>query len=128
MQKGEPGYAARWCLVGNIVDSHALGEEQEFRRGTKHFQPGAKVYVAPIQWGDGGEKRAVIGVPRHTKQYVEIIIPGKYITNYRLKWVCSPAVLKKMEESSFSWWNDTEKDRETITQYVKENCADDPLP
>ena len=59
----------RWCLVGNIVKDHAYGESKEILIGTKHFQPGAKVYMAPANWGDGYEKIVVIGCPRRTKHY-----------------------------------------------------------
>ncbi len=41
----------RWCLVGNIIGAHEHGENKEIRIGTKQFQPGAKVYMAPSNWG-----------------------------------------------------------------------------
>ena len=59
----------RWCLVGIIVKDHAYGESKEILIGTKHFQPGAKVYMAPANWGDGYENIVVIGCPRRTKHY-----------------------------------------------------------
>ena len=35
----------RWCLVGTIVETPEFGEEHEIRHGTKHFPPGAKVFI-----------------------------------------------------------------------------------
>ena len=119
MRKNEQKYSPRWCLVGNIVKNHVSGEQKEMLLGTKQFQPGARVFVAPFQWGDGGEKVIVIGVPRHTKQYIEVIMQSVYITNYRLKRVYAPTILKKMEMSKFQWWGDTEQDKAQILQFVE---------
>ena len=104
----------RWCLVGNIVKSHKYGEEHEIRTGTKQFMPGAKIYLAPIQWGDGYEKVVVIGKPRHRHGLIEIVMHRKYITGYRLQKVFRPAVLDRMEKSEYSWWSDTDADRDKI--------------
>ena len=119
MRENEQKYSPRWCLVGNIVKNHVSGEQKEMLLGTKQFQPGARVFVAPFQWGDGGEKVIVIGVPRHTKQYIEVIMQSVYITNYRLKRVYAPTILKKMEMSKFQWWGDTEQDKAQILQFVE---------
>jgi len=55
-------YDWRWCLVGNIVDKRFYGEEHEIKSGIKLLSPGTKVYIAPHQWGDGGDKLVVLGV------------------------------------------------------------------
>jgi hypothetical protein len=45
---------AVFCVVANIAEETAHGEGGlELRRGVKHFPPGAKVWVLPLQWGDG---------------------------------------------------------------------------
>jgi len=49
-----------WCLVGNIMGDHPVGQNKEIKRGTKYFSPGTKVYCFPPQWGDGYEKIYVI--------------------------------------------------------------------
>ena len=61
------------------------------------------MYIAPIQWGDGGEV-VVIGVPRHTKQWIEVVMRRDYITNFRIKRVYSPTLLRIMHNSEFLWW------------------------
>ena len=104
----------RWCLVGNIVESHEYGEEHETRIGTKQFMPDAKLYLAPIQWGDGYENVVVIGKPRHRRGLIEIVMHRKHITNYRLQKVFQPAVLERMEKSKYSWWDCTDADRDRI--------------
>lgn len=94
---------SRWCLVGNVVSDHAFGEYKEHLTGSKHFRPGAKVYIAPAQWGDGGEHGIVIGVPRHSRHPIEIVMRSELITNYRIKRVYSPAILRRMNESLYHW-------------------------
>ena len=54
----------RWCLVGNIVQTHEYGENHETRIGAKHFSPGTKVYCMPGNWGDGYENIVVIAKHR----------------------------------------------------------------
>jgi hypothetical protein len=116
----EPAW--RWALVGNIVDQHSYGEEHETRRGTKQFAPGAKVYLAPGQWGDGYEKVFVIGKPRHQRGLIKIIMPQRYIENFRLQKVFDPKVLELMREDrkgyGYCWWGNTDADRDEILRYL----------
>lgn len=104
----------RWALVGNVVKSHPFGEEHEVRFGSKAFRGGAKLYVAPAQWGDGFENVVVIGSPRRYRGCIEMVIRSDLIENFRLKKVFDPAVLRKMLESKYSWWSNSDKDREII--------------
>lgn len=71
------GHSWCWGLLGNIVNEHEHGEEREIKFGTKHFSCGTKVFIAPAQWGDGYEKIIVIGLPRHGRRYIEIIMQSK---------------------------------------------------
>ena len=110
---------SRWCLVGNVVSDHAFGEYKEHLTGSKHFRPGAKVYIAPAQWGDGGEHVIVIGVPRHSRHPIEIVMRSELITNYRIKRVYSSAILRRMNESLYHWWDGTDESREQIRQCIE---------
>ncbi len=113
------GHSWCWSLVGNIVEKHEHGEEHEIKSGTKHFTQGTKVYLAPIQWGDGYENVVVIGLPRHGRKYIEVITRSIYVENYRMQKVYKPAVLKLMCNSKYRWWNDTENDRKEIIKYLE---------
>ncbi|MBP3268518.1 MAG: hypothetical protein J6M07_09420 [Ruminococcus sp.] len=106
----------RWCMVGNIVDTHIYGENHELMHGTKHFRPNAKVYISLSYPGMGNEKVRVIGIPRHSKDYIEIAILRRYICNFRLQKVFSPAVLRRMKNTDYHmyWWGNTDKDRDDI--------------
>ena len=115
----ERGHEWCWGLVGNIKQEREYGEEHEIRKGTKRFSGGAKVYIAPVQWGDGGENVVVIGVPRYSKGNIEIVTRSKYIENYRMKRVYKPEVINLMCASKHHWWNDTDHDRTEIIKYLE---------
>ncbi len=112
-------FGFRWCLVGNIKETHEYGEQHEIKYGTKHFSGGTKVYIAPAQWGDGFEKVVVIGKPRHGSKLIEIVMPSERIENFRLKKVYKPEVLDQMEASDHHWWDDSDKDREEIASLAE---------
>lgn len=110
----------RWCLVGNIVNSHPYGESKEERNGTKQFAPGAKVYCAPSQWGDGYEQIVVIGHPRNGKQLIQIVMPSDRIENFRAQKVYKPTVLSLMKQARWKWWYNSDSDYETITSLARQ--------
>ena len=105
----------QWCLVGNITEKHEYGEEHTIRYGNKQFRPDAKVYINLVYGGMGHENILVIGMPRHSSQYVEIVIARKYVCNFRAQKVFKPAVLKKMKDSEWDWWGNSDEAYQTIT-------------
>lgn len=111
MENKEAQAAAEWCwcLVGNIVETHEFGEEHEIRHGNKQFRPGAKVYINLVYGGMGHENILVIGVPRHMKQYIEVVIRRKHVRNFRVQKVYKPAVLKLMSASEWDWWDNSDE-------------------
>ena len=113
------GHSWCWCLVGNIVQEHEYGEKHEIKFGTKQFSRGTKVFLAPIQWGDGYENIIVIGLPRYGNKYIEVVTRSKYVENFRMKKVYKPAILKRMCSSQYRWWSDTENDRKEIVKYLE---------
>ena len=108
----------RWCLVGNIVETHEYGEEKEIKFGTKQFRPGAKVYLAPANWGDGYENIVVIGCPRKTRNFIEIIMRSEYVENLRIQKVYAPFLLHMMEKSQYEWWDDSDRDHDHILSLI----------
>ena len=80
-----------WCVVANVA----------IAQGTKHFASGAKVYCYPPVWGDGYERVKVIGQHRGSSWLVELVMPSKQLTNWRVKAVYSPPVISKMK----GWWD-----------------------
>lgn len=104
----------QWCLVGNIVGEHEYGENHELRQGNKQFRPNAKVFVNLIYAGMGHQSILVIGTPRHSYKYIEIVIERRYVENFRLQKVFKPAVLRKMNQSEWDWWGNTDAARDDI--------------
>ena len=86
-------------------------------QGTKYFSPGTKVYCYPAQWGDGYEKIKVIGLHRTSKKLITIIIASKIITNWRLKTVYDPYIIKEMLENS--GWTNRESDKKDIIELAE---------
>lgn len=110
----------RWCLVGNIVDNRIYGENHEIKNGTKNFSAGTKVYIAPNQWGDGGEQIVVLGKPKNKKGFIECVIRSDYIYNYRLKKIYSPLLIKRMNDSKHSWWGNDEEWKKCIEKIAED--------
>lgn len=109
----------QWCLVGNIVLEHEYGESHELRYGNRQFRPGAKVFVNLVYGGMGHERILVIGTPRHSRQYIEIVIARKNVTNFRLQRVFKPAVLERMNRSEWDWWGHTDSARDRLIKALE---------
>ena len=80
----DKGHEWCWALVGNIVEEHEFGEDHEIKKGTKHFSGGTKVYIAPVQWGDGYERIIVIGKKRGSRNYAEVIMLSCRVSMLRI--------------------------------------------
>jgi hypothetical protein len=99
----EVGDLLAWSVVANVADEVARGEGGlDIRRGLKHFSGGAKVWVVPPQWGDGGERVWVVGRHRKSKKYIAIIMESRFLSNFRVCGVYSPTVYRLLTESA---WN-----------------------
>ena len=109
----------QWCLVGNIVEQHEYGENHELRYGTKQFRPGAKVYINLVYGGMGHESILVIGRPRRTHKYIEVVTARRYVENFRLQKVYKPAILKRMKHSDWDWWGSTDSARDKLIECLE---------
>ena len=97
-----------YCLTGNIILERISKSQNKIVRGTLHFSPGSKVYCFPIWYGEPYEKMKVIGRHRKTTKFATMIIPSEYITNWRIKAVYNPFIVKEMSLNS-GWTNDLRK-------------------
>ena len=94
---GDGQQAELFCMVASVAEETAHGEGGlELRQGIKHFAAGAKVWVLPRQWGDGGEQVIVAGYHRGTRGrgIVRMVVPPRHLTNFRVQAVYSPAVAR----------------------------------
>lgn len=92
---------SRYLLVGNIIDKHLYGEKHEIKSGTKHFRPGAKVFLFPEYGGMGHMHIPIIGLPRKSRKKIEIVIRSNMIKNVRVKKTYDPKLIQKINESYF---------------------------
>lgn len=92
----DEGELLAWCVVANVaeVTRHGHGGADE-QRGLKHFTAGAKVWVLPPQWGDGGESPFVVGHHRGGahRGYVRMVVERRHLTNFRVRGIYSPVVI-----------------------------------
>jgi hypothetical protein len=104
----------------------------EKRRGTKHFAPGAKVYVYDFFWGTAGERVTVMGRHRKSHRFMRISMSARHLTNWRAELVYSPAVAKVIRENSEFGSLDAGSDRarrraeEIAAQYTKDGAPSQP--
>ncbi len=86
------------CLVANVAQETSHGDGGlEIRRGLRHFAPGAKVWIAPPAWGDGGERVNVAGRRRgNSRRYMRIVIERRFLENFRVRGVYSPALVRAL--------------------------------
>jgi hypothetical protein len=87
------------CIVANILEATTHGHDQTpAYRGSAHFPPGAKVWVLPPQWGDGGEQVIVVGHHRgtHGRGLARIVILRRHLTRFRVQGIYSPALISAL--------------------------------
>lgn len=138
VEDDQEGQALAYCVVANVANDTAHGEGGlEIRAGIKHFAAGAKVWVLPPQWGDGAEKVMVVGRHRGSAgPYIRMVIPRRHLTNYRVRMVYSPALLRALtkpwngDERGPRLWETREAAEETVTWWqqpaIKAEFDDDP--
>jgi hypothetical protein len=81
-----------WGLVANVVQSRRYGPGgDEIRRGVRIFTGGAKVYLAGRFHCP--ESLPVVGLSRHPHRLVNAVVHARFLTNWRVRLVYSPAVL-----------------------------------
>ena len=108
----------QWCLVGNIVEKREYGELHTIKYGTKQFRPNTKVFINLVYGGMGHESILVIGTPRHSSHYIEIVMERKHVCNFRVQKVFKPAVLNKIKNSEWDWWGNSDEAYERIVSWL----------
>lgn len=76
-----------------------------YGQALKHFAPGAKVWVLPPHWGDGGEKVMVIGRHRGRGQgrLARMVVGRHHLAGFRVRGVYSPAVHRELVRPWKPW-------------------------
>ncbi|MBL7254892.1 hypothetical protein [Paractinoplanes lichenicola] len=94
-----------WSVVANVSrDAYTPQRGKAKRPGTRHFVPGAKVWVMPVVWGDGGDQRYVVGTRRGTggRHLIRLVLNTDRLVNFSVKPVHSPAVYAAMGQPHYA--------------------------
>jgi len=87
-----------WCVVANVITERPYGPDgAEIRSGTKHFRPGAKLYIIDAYSGMS-ENVIVIGRHRGSNLYCRMVVPVWHLENFRVKLAYSPQVIQLANE------------------------------
>jgi hypothetical protein len=123
-----------WCVAANVLVERGHGPGgAEKRLGTKHFAPGAKVFVYYFFWGTAGERVTVMGRHRKSRRFIRLTMPAKHLANWRAELVYSPYVTKQVREfGEFAGLPaDSEKARlraeEIAASYIKQGAPSQPF-
>lgn len=110
-----------WCLIAKIREKTPFGEEsQETKVGSKHFRPGAKVFI--VNWYQGIlSVVTVVGHHRKSNRLITIDMPIKYLTDLKSKVVYKPYVLERI-----AWGIQTEDQAEEIKRGL-ERCIHEEI-
>ncbi|MEU0836617.1 hypothetical protein [Streptomyces sp. NPDC005969] len=96
-ESDDPQQEPVWLVAANVVAWRRCGVGgQELRPGTKCFKGGAKVYVAHVYWGPGGDRVTVVGRERHTSRWIVIDTATRHRHGFRPKLVHTPRVLERL--------------------------------
>lgn len=109
---GVPGEPLTVGIAANVrrETGHGPGG-RDVQRGTRHFAPGAKVWLLPQAWGMPDEQYPVVGRHRGSARYIKIVMQIRHLQNFRVRGVYSPALYAAMtrplvEGSTARLWSD----------------------
>ncbi len=114
-----------WCLTARVVDENVLGEDKRPVRGSRHFAPGTKVYLACPHWGG---RVAAIGVPRYAGKRIRVVMSLSKLEGFALEKVSDPEVILALQHPCQTWpytsmapsglggipWDESDESRELI--------------
>lgn len=83
-----------WVILANVVKERPFGPGGiEKKKGTFHFNAGAKVHIVDSYWGLGCETVTVIGRRRGAGIWMKLDMPSKFLENFRIKQIYNPSVI-----------------------------------
>ena len=123
-----------WAVAANVVAERRFGPlGLERRRGTKHFLPGAKVFVIDA-FGGMCESVVVVGHHRGSHRWVRMILPVSTLERFRPALAYNPRALALIAEQRLGPASGhAPTTREEAAEYAavyarwKEACRGEPL-
>lgn len=87
-----------WTAVANVVQERRYGPDGiETRYASRHFAPGAKVYIIDA-FGGMCERVVIVGLHRKTKRMIKLVFAVELLENFKAKVCYVPAVIEKIKE------------------------------
>ena len=85
-----------WCLVANIArETIHGGGGSDIQRGTRHFAPGALLWIPPVRWDPGHWRVRAVGRHRgNARRYVNMVVRVDDLENFRVKGVYSEGLVR----------------------------------
>lgn len=93
-------------------------------RGTRHFAPGALVYVGRPYSGDGWERTFITGPVRGSGRYISLMGPRSRLVHPHRRWVDDPVVLEALTWSPSGWWTEDGSVPELLSRFSEDPLAD----
>lgn len=105
-----------WCPRATLCDERAFGPDgKEIRRGSKHFAPGARIYLRRVMgYPDDVPDVEVVGRYRATHRYVRMIIRASWLGSWRADLVYSPQAIRLL----WPKWDGTAASKEQAESFA----------
>ncbi len=97
-----PSLRPVWSLTATVKNETYLSKGIEIQ-GSKHFEPGAKVYPCGRWSGDGYERPYVVGLHRETQKFISVICPSNRLENWKVELVENPILIFQLRHTVGGW-------------------------
>ena len=107
-----------WAVRANLSREVVTRQKGRKRPGTKHFAPGAALWVGPSYSGDGYEMVEMVGMKRGTRgrRPIRCFMPSVRLTNFRAAAIYSSSIANEIDLGR--WWGDSRPQEERSTSEV----------
>lgn len=119
-----------WCLTAQVRDENRIGENHRVVHGTRHFAPGTKVWLHPVNWD---ERVGVIGIPRYSNKLTRVVMDVRKLEEFEIEKVRNNEILAALAYPYRSWpfsrfsplsvgrgsWDNSDESRDRILQHIE---------
>ncbi len=110
-----------WCPVAHMVAERPYGPGGgETKRGSRHFAPGAKLYVhRNVGYKQGEWQVEVVGHHRASHLYVTVIVSASWLGDWHAELAYSPRVIVEL----WPMWDHTPESKARAEQWAHDANA-----
>jgi hypothetical protein len=106
-----PSLCPVWSLTATVKNETYLSKGIEIQ-GSKHFEPGAKVYPCSQWSGDGYARPYVVGLHLKTQKFISVICPSNRLENWKVELVENPILIFQLRHTVGGWSGDPKEKEE----------------